>query len=93
MAEARAASAPAVVPPWAVMKLGFQLDDKVRSKVLEYEPLVTPKGKPGKVGVVVATPAVPVKALVVGAWMWEAVVVPSRPVKDRLKVSVCRKSL
>src|SRR5437588_335251 len=49
------------------------------SRVLSYDPLVTPRGNPENVGVVVATPAVPVPATAVAAWMWDAVVVPSRP--------------
>jgi hypothetical protein len=52
------------------------------SNVWSYVPLVTPKGKPVKVGVVVATPAVPVPGRAVVAWMWDAVVVPKRPEKN-----------
>jgi len=79
MADARADSAPAGVPPFAVMKDGLKLEDNVRSRVLEYEPLVTPSGKPAKLGVVVATPAFWKKGAVVGAWMWEAVVPDGAP--------------
>ena len=37
-------------------------------------PEVTPAGKPGKVGTVVATPTVPVFATVVQQWMWATLV-------------------
>ena len=67
IAEASAASAVAVVPPLAVMYDAFQLPDWARSNVFENVPLNTPKGKPTKLGEVVATPAVPVKGLVVAA--------------------------
>src|SRR6476646_4070811 len=46
-----------------------------------YIPLDTPSGKPVNVGVVVATPAVPVPGSVVQQWMCEAVVKPVRPLK------------
>ena len=42
-------------------------------------PDVTPSGKPVKEGVVVATPAVPVLATAVAAWICAADVVPPRP--------------
>ena len=53
------ASAPAVVPPFAVMNAAFHEPSNEVSNVMSYDPLVTPAGKPGNVGVVVATSAVP----------------------------------
>src|ERR1700704_55892 len=47
-----------------------------------YTPLVTPVGKPGNNGVVVATPAVLTPGTAVQQWMCEAVVVPVRPLKE-----------
>ena len=71
---------------------GLKLEAEVRSRVIEYEPLVTPSGKPAKLGVVVATPAVLLKGEAVGAWMWEAVVVPVKPLKDTCNCSVWAES-
>ena len=82
MALKKAASAPAVVPPLAVTYDGFQLEARVKSKVLLYVPLETPSGNPAKLGVVVATPALPVSATAVGAWIWDWVVVPNKPLKE-----------
>ena len=59
----------------------IELEAEVRSNVPEYEPLVTPRGKPARLGVVVATPAFWKNGAVVGPWIWEAVVVPSKPLK------------
>jgi len=42
-------------------------------------PAITPSGKPANVGVVVATPAVPVPGEAVAAWMCDAVVLPVSP--------------
>src|ERR1035437_3185539 len=50
------------------------------SKRWEKGPEVTPDGKPVKVGVVVATPAVPRSGTAVQQWMCEAVSELSRPV-------------
>lgn len=50
-----AAVAPAVVPPLLLMNVGFHDDAKVRSNVLPYAPLVTPRGNPANVGTCVAT--------------------------------------
>ena len=58
---ASAISAEVTVPPFAVMKAGLYDEAKVMSSVLSKVPLVTPRGKPMNVGVVVATIAVPVK--------------------------------
>src|SRR4051794_37957504 len=75
-----AASAVAVVPPLAVMKAGLYEVVEVRSSAPElYVPLVTPRGNPANVGVVVATIAVPVKGVGVAAWMCDAVVGLVRP--------------
>jgi hypothetical protein len=63
----------------AVTNAGLKLEESVRSSVLLNEPDVTPSGNPTKLGVCVATPAVPVSGTAVGAWMCEAVVLPSRP--------------
>jgi hypothetical protein len=49
------------------------------SKSIEYDPEVTPSGNPEKLGVCVAAPAVPTPGRAVQHWMWDAVVVPSRP--------------
>jgi len=54
---------------------------------------VTPSGKSGKVGTVVATPALPVNGADVGAWMCEAVVVPNKPLKDTITLKVWAESL
>src|ERR1051326_3291692 len=88
MAAANAGSAAASVAPWAVTEAGLKLEAEVRSNVFEYVPLVTPSGKPAKLGVVVATPAVPLKGEVVAACKWEAVVFPVRPLKDTCSCSV-----
>jgi len=48
------------------------VEARVRSKVFVKVPEVTPRGKPGNDGVVVATPAVPVAGA--QQWMCEAVV-------------------
>src|SRR5262245_30719637 len=74
MALKRAVSAVAGDPPLAVMNAVFQLEFNVKSSVFEKDPANTPAGKPAKLGVVVATPAVPLKGLAVAAWMWDAVV-------------------
>src|SRR4051812_47009360 len=56
-------------------------------------PLVTPSGKPEKVGSCVATPAVGVTAIgETQQWMCEAVVVPVRPLKVTETVMVCAAS-
>jgi hypothetical protein len=78
----RAASALAAVPPFALTKAGLYEPSEVRSNVLSYTPLVTPRGNPVKVGVVVATMAVEVPGLAVALWMCEAVVVPRSPAND-----------
>src|SRR5207302_7074530 len=65
------------------------------SSVLSYVPLVTPSGKPANVGVVVATPAVPVPATAVALWMCDAVVVPTNPLnvtRTRIVFAVVSKS-
>ena len=49
-----------------------------------YEPAVTPSGNPGKVGVVVATPAFPTPGTAVQQWMCEAVVVPVNPENETM---------
>jgi hypothetical protein len=51
------------------------------SNIWSYVPLVTPKGNPGNVGVVVATKATPIPGEPVVAWMWDAVVALVRPEK------------
>ena len=51
-------------------------------------PLVTPNGNREKVGVVVAIPAVPVEGDAVAAWIWEAVVDPTRPENEMSSWSV-----
>jgi hypothetical protein len=49
-------------------------------------PAVTPRGKPGNVGTAVATPAfTPTPAQ---QWMWEAVVLPVKPVKVTFTVII-----
>src|SRR3954454_20877816 len=85
MPAASAASAPAVVPPLAVMNAGFQVDACVVSNTALKLPLVTPRGKPVKLGVVVATPAVPGGAT--QQWMCEAVVGALRPLNTALTCS------
>ena len=74
------------------MNDALKLVASVRSSVLSKVPLLTPMGKPAKNGVVVATPAVPVNATAVGAWMWHAVVLPSSPENDACTRIVCRRS-
>src|SRR5437868_12104240 len=54
------------------------------SNVREYVPDVTPSGKPGNVGVVVATPALP--GWGTQQWMCDAVVPVVRPLKVTLTV-------
>ena len=73
---AKAASAPATLP-FAVTKEGLKLEDIVRSSVWMYVPEVTPRGKQGKVGTVVATGAFAEGSA--QQWMWEAVVPDPRP--------------
>jgi hypothetical protein len=43
------------------MNAGFHVAAWVMSKFIEYDPAVTPSGNPVKLGICVATPAVPVK--------------------------------
>ena len=62
MAAKSAASAPAGVPPCAMMKAGLYVAASVASTVASKLPEVTPRGNPGNVGTVVATPAVGVGA-------------------------------
>src|SRR5437868_13051295 len=69
---ASAASAPAGVPPFAVMNAGFHVVAASVLNVMLYEPLVTPSGKPVNVGVVVATPTLPGGAM--QQWICDAVV-------------------
>ena len=61
-----------------MIKLAFHELACVMSKVMSYDPDVTPSGNPEKDGTCVAGEAVPVKATAVGAWMCAAVVVPIR---------------
>jgi hypothetical protein len=61
------------------MKDGLYEVDSNISRVDTYDPEVTPNGKPEKVGVVVATPAVPDDGTAVQQWICAAVVVPSKP--------------
>jgi hypothetical protein len=61
------------------MNAGFHEEDWVISKIIEYEPDVTPSGKPENDGVCVATPAVPVPGEAVQQWMWDAVVPAVNP--------------
>ena len=56
------------------------------------DPDVTPSGKPTKLGVVVATPTVPVPGAAVQQWIWAAVVVPTRPLKVASIIIVCATS-
>src|SRR5436305_10497433 len=69
---ANAASAPATVPPFAVMNAGLKLEANVKSKALTKVPEVTPSGNPTKLGVVVATPVFPGGAI--QQWICAAVV-------------------
>ncbi len=62
-----AASAEAVVPPLLVINGALNDDDKVMSNVVSMLPEETPSGKPRKLGVCVATPAVPANGVVVAA--------------------------
>ena len=48
------------------------------SKVLSKNPLVVPLGNPVKVGVVVATAAVPENGTAVGPWICAAILGPKR---------------
>ena len=60
----------------------YQVDgDFLRYTSIVAPDAVTPDGKPGKVGSVVATPAVPVPATAVGAWMCDAVTPANNPEK------------
>src|SRR5689334_20771084 len=90
MAMKNAFSADAGVPPLAEMYDGFQLPDCVRSSVWSNDPLCTPIGRLAKVGVCVATPAVPEPTAGVGAWMCDAVVLPVSPAKVACTRMVCR---
>jgi hypothetical protein len=82
IAARSAASAPAAVPPLAVTYDALYVAVSVRSNVWSIDPAVTPSREAGERGVIVATPAVPVSATAVGAWMWHAVVLPRRPLND-----------
>src|SRR5262245_43169559 len=61
----------------------------VRSKNPSYFPLVTPRGKLGNVGTVVATPAVPVPGRAVALWMCDAVVGAAKLLNDTCTRIVC----
>src|SRR5215831_12047760 len=61
----------------------------VRSKNPSYFPLVTPRGKLGNVGSVVATPAVPIPGTAVALWMCDAVVGAAKSLNDTCTRIVC----
>src|SRR5262249_52295637 len=64
------------------MNIGLKLEAWVMSRVTLYAPLVTPSGKLGKVGTVVATMVLPGGAT--QQWMCAAIVPLVRPLKTTL---------
>src|SRR5262249_619022 len=84
---AKATSALAGVPPWDAMNRGFQLEACVVSSVPSYDPLVTPRGKPGNAGTGVATPVL--SGGLAQQWMCAIVVGLVRPLKVTLTRSRC----
>lgn len=95
MPASKVPSADATVPPLLVMKVGaLYLLASVISKVWLWEPLFTPNGKPGKVGAVVATSALPPvkKGHARQQWICDAVVLPNRPPKNIHRHGVAREA-